>query len=280
MYGDALTTVDRIKDRLGITVDDFDPVLLVMIKAQTARIEQMTGRRFIQGTFTNEVHDGSDTWGTARYYLILKNAPLQSVASVQYLAGTPSSPNWTDFDEDEYHVNLQSGVIHFLGGLPAGFQNIRVTYTGGYSGASYGIENYWIFNAVPTGTVDGSNRTFTVPENADQVVVYADGIRESAANVTFTEGEDEFTLAEGRAPFTTIAVDYLRSDAGGDAISNFLPEDLVDVCERAVIKTWKRRESEGRESETFQESSIKWANHIFTDEDRATIKNYRRGYNL
>jgi hypothetical protein len=280
MYGDMLTTVERVKDRLGITANTWDTLFDRLIKSCTARIEQMTGRRFIQGTFTNELHDGADGYGTARYYLILKNAPLQSVDSVQYRAGTPSDPDWTDFDEDDYHVNLQTGVLHFPEGIPAGFQNIRVTYTGGYSGTSFDIANYWVFNATPTGTVDGSNREFTLPEDADQIIVYADGMRESAANVTHEEGSDTFELAEGRAPFSSIAADYLRTDAGGDDVGAFLPFDLVDVCERGVSATFKRRESEGRKSETFQESSITWRDSIFTDEDRAIIKNYRRGYNL
>lgn len=280
MYGDSLTTKENIKERLQITATTWDDFLDRVIQAVTARIEQMTGRRFIQGTFTNELHDGADMYGHARTFLIVKNAPLQSVSSIQYKAGSNSDPDWTAFDTDDYTVNLQSGIIHFPHGLPAGFQNIRITYTGGFSGTSYGVQNYWVFNATPSGTVNGVNLTFTLPEEADQVVVYADGMRESAANVTFTEGEDEFTLAAGRAPFTTIAVDYLRTDAGGDDVSNFLPADLVDVCERAVIATFKRRESEGKESETFQESSITWRESMLTTEDLATIKNYRRGYNL
>lgn len=279
MYGDALTTIERIKDRLAIDVTGFDDVLTRMILSATARIEAMCGRRFVQGTYTHELHDGSDISGTRRRFLVLKNAPVSTIATIEYQAGTNSNPDWRELDEDSYHADLASGLVDVPGGLPAGFQNIRVTYTGGFSGYSYGIENFWIFNATPTGAVDGSNLTFTLPEDATQVIVYADGMREAASNVTFVQGSASFTLAAGRAPTSTIAVDYLRENATEDS-DYYLPADLVEVCEKAVVKAFKRRDSEGRSSETFQESSITWERSVFTAEDLATIKNYRRGYYL
>lgn len=281
MYGDALTTIARIKSRLSISSTSFDTLLTNIILGVTARIEAFCGRRFIQATYTNELHDGSDIMGgSPRTTIILKNGPVQTVSSVQYMAGTQTTPLWTDFYANDYVVDYQTGVIFFpYFGLPRGYRNIRVTYTGGFSGYSLGINNFWVFNIVPTGTVDGSNLTFTLPEAADQVIVYNDGLREAAANVTFTAGTTTFTLAAGRAPTTTIAVDYLKSAETNDADYN-LPADLVEVCEEVVVAIYKRRESEGRKSETFDQSSIVWVDGWFSDEHRAVMKNYRRGYNL
>lgn len=279
MYGDALTTVARLKDRLGIEVATFDDLLENLILGVTARIEAMCGRRFIQGTYTHELHDGSNIDGTPRTFLIVKNAPVQTVSAIQYNAGSNSSPSWTDLDEDSYHVDRDAGLISVPRGLPRGFQNIRITYTGGFSGYSIGVNNFWFFNVTPTGDVDGENLSFSLPEEASQVIVYADGVREAAANVTFTAGEDEFTLAAGRAPSSTIAVDYLRANAAGDA-DYYLPAEIVEVCEEVVTKLFKRRESEGKTGETFGESSITFSDKWFTDDQRAAIKNYRRGYYL
>lgn len=279
MNGDALTTKERIKDRIDITVTDFDSLIDSLILSTTARIQQATGRRFIQATYTNELHDGSEMGGMARQYLILKNGPLQSVTSVEYKTGTNSNPSWVTLSEDDYDVDLTAGLVRMLNGFPRGFQNIRVTYTGGFSGYSIGVNNFWFFNVTPTGTVNGTNLTFTLPETADQVIVYVDGVREVAANVTHTNGTSTFTLAAGRAPHTTIAVDYLRSVATSDADYN-LPSDLVDVCERAVIKRFHKRNSEGKDTESFAESSVTWEKKVFSDEDWATIRNYRRGYYL
>ena len=59
-----------------------------------------------------------------------------------------------------------------------------------------------------------------------------------------------------------------------------LPADLVDVCERAVTYLFKQRDNEGRSSESFGESAVTWRDEMFNPEMLATIKNYRRGYNL
>lgn len=279
MYGDALTTKERVKDRLKITATTYDDFLDNCILAVTASIQQMTGRRFIQATYTNELHDGSDLYDTPRSIMILKNGPVQSVSSVQYKAGTNTVPNWTTISADLYDFDAANGLIHFYSHLPKGRRNLRVTYTGGYSGYSLGVSNFWVFNTTPTGAVNGVNATFTLPENADQVLVYADGVRLAASNVTFTEGTATFTITNNLQPFSTIAVDYKRSAETSDA-DYHLPADLVDVCERAVVYLFKSRENEGRTTESFGESSVTWRDTMFTKEMRGTIRNYRRGYNL
>ena len=279
MYGDALTTKARIKERLQITATTFDTFLDNTILAVTKRISQACGRRFTQATFTNELHDGSELMGTRRSVLVLKNSPIGTISSVQYDDGTNSTADWTDFDADDYRLDETQGLLYFTNYLPAGKQNIRVTYTGGYSGYSIGVMNYWTFNIIPTGTVDGSNLTFTLPEDATQVIVYADGIRVLATNYSFTAGAATFTFVAGQAPYSSIAVDYVPEIASADS-EQWLPSDLVEVAEVACVRIFKRRDAEGRTSEGFGESQVTWREDVFTKEDRATISNYRRGYNL
>jgi len=67
---------------------------------------------------------------------------------------------------------------------------------------------------------------------------------------------------------------------GSASGSPALPSEVVEVCEEAVIHLFKKRQSEGRTSESFQESSITWSSRVLTPEMVATIKNYRRGYHL
>jgi hypothetical protein len=279
MYEDALTTNTRIKDRLQITVTTWDALLDRLILAVTGRIEQMTNRRFTLAEYENEIHDGSDTYGTRRTMLVTKHAPVQAIASIEYKGGLNSDPVWTAYSENDYDADAEAGIVYFPFGLPLGKRNIRITYTAGFSGYALGNASLWHFNVTPSGLVNGSNLTFTLPENADQVIVYADGPREASVNVTFTPGTATFTLAAGRAPTSTIAIDYLAT-ALSDAGDVTLPADIVEVCEQAVVRIFKRRESEGKSSEGFQESTITWAKNVFTDEDLATIRNYRRGYYL
>ena len=272
---DALTTKARIKDRLKITETGFDDLFDRLIVATTKRISQMCNRRFLQATYTRELYDGCSVTGSRISTLMVKNAPVHSISAIEYKTGLNSNPTWVAFDEDDYDVDMPLGVLYFKFLLPAGKQNIRITYNAGWSGNSIGIADGWVFNYEPGGTVNGVNLTFTLPADADQVVVYADGIRVKASNVTHTEGSDEFTLASGQAPYSSISVDYLPTTTSSSE-DDTLPEDLVEVCEEVVIRLFKRRDAEGRSQETFAESSNTWITDVFTAENRATIKNYRR----
>lgn len=275
----ALTTKARVKDRLKISTTDFDTLFDNLIYAVTARMETMCDRKFTLATYTNEVHDGSDLYGSLRSILVPKNAPIGSVSSISYKAGTNTTPSWTAFDTDTYDADFDAGLIYFDSPLPRGKRNIRITYTAGWDGYDVGVTSYWNFNVTPTGTVNGSNGDFTLPENADELVVYADGVRLASSLITFTTGTDTFTIAASSVPSTTIAVDYKETlgAASGDPV---LPPELVDLCERTVIYLFKKRDSEGKQTESFQESSITWRDSMFSKDDLATIKNYRRGYHL
>lgn len=272
----ALTTKANVKDRLDISTTDHDDLLDRMILAVTDAMETLAGRLFTLATYTNELYDGSDWYGSARTSLTLRQAPVATVSSVQYKAGTNTTPNWTDFNVDTYDIDYDLGVIHFDGPLPAGKRNIRVTYTAGWTGYDSVVSELWNFNVTPTGTVNGSNGTFTLPEDAQEVVVYADGVRVKSDYVTHTAGTDEFTLEATAVPFSTIAADY-KAGASSSGSDPTLPMELVDICERVVISLFKKRNSEGKTSEAFQESSITWRSSMFSDDMRAAIKNYRRG---
>lgn len=277
MTSHALTSKENIKDRLQLTTTSFDDLIDRLILSITDKIERMCNRRFVQATYTHELYDGSDSFGSRRMALIVKNAPIGALAAVEYKAGTNSDPDWTPVDEDEYDLDAKSGILYFNFGLPVGKQNIRLTYTGGYAAYSIGVNSYWKYNITPTGTVDGSNRTFTLPEAAGEITVYADGIRIIPSNYAFTAGDDSFELNDGAQPYSTILADYLPSAADPDSGDDVdLPFDIVEVCEEAVVRLFKRRDSEGRASETFQESSITWNANVFTDENLSTIRSYRR----
>ena len=130
----------------------------------------MCGRSFTLATYTNELHDGTDLYGTRRTILIPKNAPISSVSSIQYKAGTNASPNWTSFSTEDYDVDETTGLVYFDNPLPSGKRNIRITYTAGWDGYDVATSSLWTFNATPTGTVNGSNGTFTLPVDASQVI--------------------------------------------------------------------------------------------------------------
>jgi hypothetical protein len=197
----ALTTNTRVKQRIEVTTTSFDSFIDSLIYSTTARIEQMTGRRFKRGIYTNELYDGVDEYGDRKPSLVLKNAPVTALTSLQYKSGNNENPVWFDYTENDYDVNEITGVLYMNGLLASGRRNIRVSYTAGY------------------------------------------------------------------------LIDF--ATYGTEATHN-LPYDITEVCERVVVRIFKKRQSEGRDSESFGESSIDWSEGYFSAEDLTTINNYRR----
>lgn len=198
----ALTTIDRVKAKLGITTTQSDTMLTRIVYACTDYIENACSQRFQRTTYTQELYDGSNIDGSPKTMLFLKNGNVTTISSFQYRTGSKSNATWVDFQADTYQEMLALGVIRTR--LPSGLQNIRISYTAGY------------------------------------------------------------------------LIDFANEN---DPALHTLPFDLTDLCERLVIKYYKRRESEGRASESFGsgggQSSITWKEDI-DDYDKTVIGNYSR----
>jgi uncharacterized phiE125 gp8 family phage protein len=139
----ALTTLARVKERLQITINDSDFVLMRMINAASTYIERQCGKsgpekfpndgHFIKKTYTNEVYS---IRGARQERLVLRNAPVSALTSFQWRAGQPSTPFWTDFTIDQYELEEDgtSGIIRVYGTMPRIYSNmLRATYTAGYA---------------------------------------------------------------------------------------------------------------------------------------------------
>ena len=139
-YPFALTTLQRVKDSLGITVTTADTVLTRLINAVTDFIQDSCNESFMQQIYTNELYS---IWGERQEYLMLNHGNVSALSSLQYRAGTPSNPNWTNFLADQYELVepdtsgiSKSGLIRIYAGfaplLYTGTNAIRATYTAGF----------------------------------------------------------------------------------------------------------------------------------------------------
>lgn len=86
-----------------------------------------------------------------------------------------------------------------------------------------------------------------------------------------------FTLPYGenvvRATYTA---GYLIAwAAAGDNSTHTLSADISELCDRLVVKAFKRREQMGKSSEGFEGSTVTWAREMDED-DKQTIGRYRR----
>lgn len=72
------------------------------------------------------------------------------------------------------------------------------------------LGNAWTYDATPTGTVDGVNKEFVIPESAQQAIIYADGVRLRGGGIDYTHHDgDKISFVEGSQPFNSISADYL-----------------------------------------------------------------------
>lgn len=197
----ALTTLQRVKDRMGITSNGFDSLLERLIDSATDLIESYCTRRFKTATYANEVCGVESEGGRM---VMLKHSPVTALASLEYRAGTPDNPFWTAFLASDYELvgDGSSGLVRIYGGVPLGTNNVRVNYTAGYK-------------------------------------------------INFASPYD---LAQHTLPF-----------------------DLSDACERLIVKSFKKREGAGKQSESAGEASTVWMQNLETEE-MMTLDRYRRVY--
>jgi hypothetical protein len=194
----ALTTLQRVKDRLGLTSAGFDALLERLIDASTDFIESHCGRRFKESTYSNEMCLMESDGGRM---LMLKQSPVSALSALQYRLGTPDNPSWTAYLASEFELvgDGSSGLVRIYSGVPKGTNNIRASYTAGYK-------------------------------------------------IDFTN------------PYTA---------------THTLPFDLSDLCERLIVKAFKKREAVGKQSESAGEASVVWMQNL-EPEEIATLDRYRR----
>lgn len=130
----SLTTRQRLIDFLGLTglTSTQNSVLDRIIDQVTEFIENYTGRRFKETTYTNELYDGDGS-----QYLILKNYPVNSGSTftLQRRDSVANEDSWSTIDSEDYFVDYNAGTIELIYGLNFANQpkHYRVTYTAGFS---------------------------------------------------------------------------------------------------------------------------------------------------
>lgn len=141
--------------------------------------------------------------------------------------------------------------------------------------------------------IDGTKRSRLVLRNAPLVTLsaleYATGASSSPTWVAFQaddyvldkpNGIIQVALPRGLANVRVTHVSGYLIDFANmyDETKHTLPFDLTDLAERIAIRLFKKRESEGRSVEAFQQSSITWDAKLIKEDDQATIENHRRPF--
>ena len=127
----ALTTVDRVKDFLSITVASSDAILESLINQVSDFVEHYTDRTFVETVYTDEYYDGT---GTDKLFLF--NFPVSTTATftLQGRAGSQNIDSFDEIDGEKYFIDYTTGILETTGwGFSERPRKYRVTYTAGYA---------------------------------------------------------------------------------------------------------------------------------------------------
>lgn len=123
-----IATLAEVKGDLGIEDAKDDAVLTRHLEGLQGRLDAHCNRYFLQGSDVAENHDGGARW------LLVKRWPIATVAHVY----VDTDQEWnaaSELETDEYRIDAVRGRLGYGTGdeaWPAGMQNIRVVYTGGF----------------------------------------------------------------------------------------------------------------------------------------------------
>lgn len=95
-------------------------------------VEEQCNRKFEQDDHVEEIS------GIGEPNIYIDNYPIQSITSIEKWDGT----SWDDVDSDSYRYEDGTGRIYVDSGVWAnGFQNYRVSYSGGFSTIPFALED-------------------------------------------------------------------------------------------------------------------------------------------
>lgn len=279
IYPYALTSLQRVKDRLGLSVSNFDAVLTRMINSMTDYFERETGnRRFVLTKYSNEIYSSQ---GRGQLRVVLRQAPVFFLTTTGDLtAGSNVIAN----------VGDTTGMV---AGIPIAADNLITTYQDGNGNT--------LRNAVAS--VNGASVTMQAAAKKSETgaILQANGIllfqwrpgTPATDPSWFNFIPDQYQLVnDGKAGIIRVygfvpmtqdnmlritywagyAVDW--SNAGNNT-THRLPADITDVVENVVVRRFKRRDYAGKTSEGLEGATTSW-NKELDREDLDVIGHYMR----
>ena len=133
----VLTTVDAVKDFLGIEVADYDELLCNLINSASSFMETSTDRRLVAWDWlysnpehkVNCLYDGND-----RTKIRLRQYPINSIFIISISGDTIPAAEADDYyGSTGYVIYDKQGTLYYESGWSSGIQNIRTSYNAGYA---------------------------------------------------------------------------------------------------------------------------------------------------
>jgi hypothetical protein len=135
----SIVTDAEVQDYLDISSLDNKTALIV--KAAEAFWFGDLDRAFIEASYTT-LHDINPSQNV----LLLEDRPVTEFTKLEYVSSRASdgTPTYIEYDGDEYVVDSEAGIVRKLSGsFPAGAQEIRSTYTAGFTAAQIAATSHY-----------------------------------------------------------------------------------------------------------------------------------------
>jgi hypothetical protein len=279
VYPYALTTLQRVKDRLQLNNADSDVVLTRVINASTDLIERECGKtgmdsypndgHFVQKTYTNEVYTAK---GKKQQRLVLRNAPVTYlIVSANLTQGSAIAQNITPSTGIVAGMPLyaiqglfpQGTVVAAVSGSTVTMSQPASTTL---SGAVFEISGLISFQW-RSGTPSNPNWTdfiqdqFELDQQGHSGIIHVygsiPGLYNNMIRATYVAGYPK---------------DWLNA---GNGSTHQLPADLTNTCENIVERIFKRRGLAGKASESIAGATVAFRNDLDMI-DLDTLERYRR----
>jgi hypothetical protein len=280
----ALSTVARIKDRLQITISDFDAVLTRFLNSATDFIERECGRtgmefypndgHFLQKKYVNEVYS---VRGTRQETLVLRNAPVIYLIVIGNLtAGSAVVSNCSPV------TGIVAGMpLYAIQGLfPQGTTVVSVSGTSvtmsqaasvTQTAATFEISGLISFQW-RAGTPSNPNWTSFI---TDQFELEGQG----HSGIVRVYGVMPRLYSNMVRATYVAGFPYDWQNAGNAGGTHQVPADLTNLCDNLVVRFFEQRRLAGKASESIQGATVAWRNQLDAA-DQNVLNNYRRVGNI
>jgi uncharacterized phiE125 gp8 family phage protein len=128
-----LITLTEAKEYLKIDYTDEDSLLNRLITQATSILQRKYKRDIVQTTYTDELYNGE-----GHELLFIRNFPIQSITDLSIKAGD----TWQTISTNDYEVVQRSGMVKYNGIFPDGWNNIKISYVGGYAATDSELETF------------------------------------------------------------------------------------------------------------------------------------------
>ena len=264
----ALTTVNRVKDLIGLTNPNFDLILTREINAVTEYINAECNRNFLLQKYISEVHT---QWGVRQKYIPLRQGPVFYQTDIVSTTGgsnqiTLSNPNGVQAGMQVTGDNILSNTFIQAFNPATGVATLTQNATG--TSTQSHIFVIGLINLLyRAGTPDNPQWT---PFTAPQFEIVNNGRSGLARVYGFVSSIYNNTI---KADYWA---GYLINWANaGDNLTHTLPSDLSRTAENLVVRWYKRREMAGKDSQTLEASTIHFS-RLMDEQDIDVINRYKR----